>query len=311
MEEAESWAEFRDSFGTLIDVLRRGYLEAVPPIPTGIAELDRHLGGGMRPGLHVLGGEPGAGKSALALNIAVRLAIMGRRVLYASLEMNRAECMARCCSMLSTSKEREAFRWCDWERLGVEAAARRDDAMRAGDAKGFTDDLMKSDPVGSALSLLMESCQGLCLADGEPLRALTGLLGAAERGFRAGMGLLIVDYMQRVDVEGAASEYERVSTVCRGLSAFGADHGIPVLALASLNRDALKGGAPSMFGIRGSGNAEYDAQSMMVLANDDGGEAVPDEPRRVLLHVTKARGGFTTADGIPSSFDGAHNLFSF
>lgn len=125
-----------------------------------------------------MGGEPGAGKSALALCIAVRAAISGRRVLYASLEMNRSECVARCCSMLSTSGGREPFRWCDWERLGVEASARRDDAVRAGDAKSFTDDLMRNDPVGSALSLLMESCGGLCI---EPTGGLCGRL----RGFWA------------------------------------------------------------------------------------------------------------------------------
>lgn len=122
------------------------------------------------------------------------------------------------------------------------------------------------------------------------------------------MGLLIVDYMQRVDVEGAASEYERVSTVCRGLSAFGADHGVPVIALTSLNRDALKGGVPSMFGGRGSGNAEYDAQSMMVLT---GGGEHEGGVRRVLLHVVKARSGTVTDGGLAFEFDGAHNRFSW
>ncbi len=51
--------------------------------PTGIAELDRVLGGGFVPGSLVLvGGDPGIGKSTLALQAAFRLAESGRQVLY-------------------------------------------------------------------------------------------------------------------------------------------------------------------------------------------------------------------------------------
>ncbi|MDR7408652.1 MAG: DNA repair protein RadA [Armatimonadota bacterium] len=51
--------------------------------PTGIGELDRVLGGGFVPGSLVLvGGDPGIGKSTLALQAAFRLAGAGRAVLY-------------------------------------------------------------------------------------------------------------------------------------------------------------------------------------------------------------------------------------
>ncbi|MFN3285128.1 MAG: DNA repair protein RadA [bacterium] len=51
--------------------------------PTGIGELDRVLGGGFVPGSLVLvGGDPGIGKSTLALQAAFRLAEAGRAVLY-------------------------------------------------------------------------------------------------------------------------------------------------------------------------------------------------------------------------------------
>ena len=45
-----------------------------PRIPTGISELDRVLGGGLVPGsVLLLGGEPGIGKSTLALQLAAQL----------------------------------------------------------------------------------------------------------------------------------------------------------------------------------------------------------------------------------------------
>lgn len=54
-------------------------------IPTGIGELDRVLGGGIVPGsLILVGGDPGIGKSTLALMASHRIAEGGRTVLYVS-----------------------------------------------------------------------------------------------------------------------------------------------------------------------------------------------------------------------------------
>lgn len=54
-------------------------------IPTGLAELDRVLGGGMVPGSLVLvGGDPGIGKSTLLLQVCRNLAAGGRNILYIS-----------------------------------------------------------------------------------------------------------------------------------------------------------------------------------------------------------------------------------
>ena len=55
--------------------------------PTGIAEFDRVLGGGIVPGAAILlSGEPGVGKSTLLLEVASRIARLGVRVLYVSAE---------------------------------------------------------------------------------------------------------------------------------------------------------------------------------------------------------------------------------
>jgi DNA repair protein RadA/Sms len=55
--------------------------------PSGIAEFDRVLGGGIVPGAAILlSGEPGVGKSTLLLEVASRAAATGMRVLYVSAE---------------------------------------------------------------------------------------------------------------------------------------------------------------------------------------------------------------------------------
>ncbi|WP_294179832.1 DNA repair protein RadA [uncultured Schumannella sp.] len=69
---------------------------AVPRWGTGIAELDRVLGGGIVPGAAILlSGEPGVGKSTLLLEAAARAAATGRRVLYASAEESTAQVRLR------------------------------------------------------------------------------------------------------------------------------------------------------------------------------------------------------------------------
>ncbi|MGD8200320.1 DNA repair protein RadA [Ornithinimicrobium sp. W1679] len=64
--------------------------------PTGVGEFDRVLGGGLVPGAVVLmAGEPGIGKSTLALDVAARAARDGRRVLYVSGEESAAQVKLR------------------------------------------------------------------------------------------------------------------------------------------------------------------------------------------------------------------------
>lgn len=59
--------------------------ESQPRLSTGIAELDRVLGGGLVPGSVVLlGGEPGIGKSTLCLQLAANVAAAHGTVLYVS-----------------------------------------------------------------------------------------------------------------------------------------------------------------------------------------------------------------------------------
>jgi DNA repair protein RadA/Sms len=76
-------------------------LAAVDPlaaavVPTGIAELDRVLGGGLVPGsVTLLGGEPGIGKSTLLLQALGRMAAAGSRVLLVAAEESKEQVRLR------------------------------------------------------------------------------------------------------------------------------------------------------------------------------------------------------------------------
>ena len=65
-------------------------------VPTGFPSIDRLLGGGLRRrDLVVLGGDIGAGKSALALGLALRVAQRGTTVALVSGEMDEERLMER------------------------------------------------------------------------------------------------------------------------------------------------------------------------------------------------------------------------
>ena len=71
-------------------------LHSAQATPTGVAELDRVLGGGLVPGAVVLlAGEPGVGKSTLLLEVAHRTALAGRRALYVTGEESAGQVRLR------------------------------------------------------------------------------------------------------------------------------------------------------------------------------------------------------------------------
>ena len=79
-----------------VAVLSQVTAAEVDRTPTGMAELDRVLGGGLAPGAVILlAGEPGVGKSTLLLQAAAGLARCQRRLLYVTGEESTAQVRLR------------------------------------------------------------------------------------------------------------------------------------------------------------------------------------------------------------------------
>lgn len=94
---APQWVGARGAAGGAEPVpLTEVSLAAQERAVSGLAELDRVLGGGIVPGSVVLvGGDPGIGKSTLLLQLCGRLAAQGKRILYVSGEESPAQIKMR------------------------------------------------------------------------------------------------------------------------------------------------------------------------------------------------------------------------
>jgi DNA repair protein RadA/Sms len=96
-----------------------------PRLPTGIAELDRVLGGGLVPGgVVLLGGDPGIGKSTLLLQALAELSMQGIDVLYSSGEESAAQIALRAQRISLNAPQLEILAEIQLEKLllSVEAA---------------------------------------------------------------------------------------------------------------------------------------------------------------------------------------------
>lgn len=92
-DNRDSWTDVGSSVRRACERARAG--RGLPGVPTGIATLDEVLGGLRPKTLNLIAGRPGAGKSAVGVEIAINIARQGRGVAFFSLEMPEEQCSVR------------------------------------------------------------------------------------------------------------------------------------------------------------------------------------------------------------------------
>ena len=219
-----------------------------PRLPTGIGPLDEALGGGLRPSqLVVVGGATGSGKTALATQTALGAAVAAAQhperfgaVLYASYEMSRQELYARMAAQVADARDgyHPPRGWSARDLPRVEAAVRAIAPLPL---------LVRDD-----LAPTVEAVQGWV----ERYAAAHG-----------GPGLLIVDHIHLLTAPRATNQLESLTHISRSLKALAMQLGVPVLALAQLNREPghRDSHRPVLADLRASGSIEQDADIVVLV----------------------------------------------
>jgi replicative DNA helicase len=240
-----------------------------PGLKTGFYDID-HLLGGLHPSeLMILAARPSMGKTALALNFCLNIALgkEPKSVLIFSLEMKRETLVNRMISAYG-NVDGQVFRTGnvkdeDWEKITKTMAA-------------------------------LEKTQ---IQINEEALTLSEIRADARKAKREkGIDVIIIDYLQLIEADGNfSSPNERVSHVSRSLKLMAKELDIPVIALSQLSRapEMRNDKRPILADLRDSGAIEQDADIVAFLYRDDYYDQDSELKNIAELIVAKNRNGQT------------------
>jgi replicative DNA helicase len=214
-------------------------------VSSGFQCFDRRLGGLEGGAVYVLGARPAMGKTALAVQMAMRVAQAGLPVLFVSLEMQARQVGRRALALASRVKL-EDLRSGDFTRCSFMA-----------------EDVVVGQRRLIELPLLIEDEPALT-AQAIALRAK-----AAIRKFGK-LGLLVIDHLHIMGRPESAARFgdtQAITEISGGVKRIAKELDIPVLLLAQLNRrvEGQDDKRPSMADLRQSGAVEQDAEAVGFL----------------------------------------------
>lgn len=225
----------------------------LPGLRTGFKALD-HAVMGLQPGWqYVIGARTGIGKTTLAMQIAVNVALAGKSPLYFSFEQLDSDLLMKVLGHLGRIEMRTM----------LQGSIQEDECDR----------LSKAARDICATKLQIDST-----SDGE-MQNVELLCGRAKR--QGKLDLIVIDYIQLMTIPGErhAIRSEEVAKISRRLKGLARKLKVPVIVLAQINRMGAED-EPQKHHLKDSGSIEQDADVILLLHRDDNG---------ALLNVAKNR----------------------
>ena len=256
---------------------------------THIEGLDNTLGGLYNGEVTVLAGNPGDGKSAVALNIAVNAAMEGKKVGYFNLEMSNKQTILRIIARLGDVDAQKLRVWGPTE-----------------------EDTVKIERAVETLKELP-----LYLYDIEQSSKVSKIHAAVKiRKRETGCDLVVIDHLHQFNEGGSrgVNETDRIGGIIRAIKNMAVTEDVPVLLLSQLNRNVKlhtatdkndKGETitvtlpPTLPDLRGSGDIEAVADNAIFIYHPKKNNMLRDENGRPfddcdgLFYIRKARNSAT------------------
>lgn len=242
----DDWQSSQDGAVELLDRIQSQADGTAPQnfTPTGLADLDNRLDGGLRDGeLVVIGARPGMGKSALALTIADHVSIeQGLPVAVFSMEMPRAQIHARRLSMrtrihLSRIRRPERLTDHDWPKITSAVELIRHSRLFVNDQSGLNHNQLRAKARG--------------------IRRKAGKLG-----------LVVVDYLGlMVGTDPKQPRTYQLEDITKGLKSLAKELRCPILLLCQIGRgvEQRPDPMPMLSDLRDSGAIEQDADVVIFV----------------------------------------------
>lgn len=309
-EQAQREEYLKTSTANYLQSFIDGIADSVntPYIPTGFTELDTALDGGLYEGLYIVGAISSLGKTTLITQIADQIAQSGQDVLIFSLEMARAEIMAKSISRHTLQT----------------VLATGGDIRNAKTTRGITTgkryqsyNRSELELINSSIKAYSEYAQHIFISEG------VGDIGAEQIRetvrqhtlFTGKTPVVIIDYLQILaPAEPRATDKQNTDKAVMELKRISRDYKTPVIGISSFNRANYRE-AVTMEAFKESGAIEYSSDVLIGLQlkgagkkDFDANEAKKKSPREIELIILKNRNG-STGNRIEFSYYPLFNYF--
>lgn len=237
---------------------RQGKLSGVP---TGLADLDKKLGGLHPSDLLIIAGRPGMGKTSIATNIAFNAAKAYREEVDEGGTIRTADGAVAVFFSLEMSGEQLVT------RILSEQAEVASYKIRQGElSQQEFERLVVASTELHRLNLFVDDTPALTVS---AVRTRSRRL----KRKKPGLGLIIIDYLQLLQGSSATKDnrVQEVSEITRGLKALAKELNLPVIALSQLSRavEQREDKQPQLSDLRESGSIEQDADVVMFVYREE------------------------------------------
>lgn len=263
---------FDEAFSNFLDDIEKRKMNKQPLAgwSTGFKKFDMMTGGLEKQKLYVIGGRPAMGKTALALNIASNLALMGKTAAVFSLEMNQKEIAKRIISTVSGVKSNKL----------KYANINDNEYQMMGEAfSKIADRLIINDNAVQTANGITSSC----------IRWNT-----EHRANNRRIDVVVIDYLQllsnenkRLDRRIAIGESSRMCKImAKKLDC-------PVILLSQLSRanESRKEKMPMLSDLRESGDIEQDADVVAFVHREEYYNPTTENEGLAQINIAKNRDG--------------------
>jgi replicative DNA helicase len=221
----------------------------------------------------VFGARPGAGKTALMVQIAYNVAVkMNKKILFFNLEMTKEELVKRLLALHTRNSNFTLKKGFDGDRSKFEAFKRAAETLT-------TENIFIKDDI----------------YDARQINQFTRRMVKNNN-----VEIMILDYLQLSSLKDSGNREQEISKISRGLKRLSKDCKIPVISLTQLNRgvEGRTDKRPMLSDIRESGSIEQDTDGVVFLfrpeyyniKEKEGGGSTEN---LLELIIAKARNGFT------------------
>ena len=308
-EQAQREAYLSTSTAHYLQSFIDGIADSVntPYIPTGFKGLDAVLDGGLYEGLYIVGAISSLGKTTLITQIADQIAQAGKDVLIFSLEMARAEIMAKSISRHTLQQ----------------VLSSGGDIRNAKTTRGITTgkryidyNQTERDLINNSILAYSKYAQNIYISEG------IGDIGAEQIRetvkqhilYTGKTPVVVIDYLQILaPYSERATDKQNTDKAVMELKRISRDYKTPVIGISSFNRANYRE-AVTMEAFKESGAIEYSSDVLIGLQlkgagkkDFDANEAKKKTPREIELVILKNRNG-STGDRVEFKY---YSLFNF